>query len=128
MQFRLHDESLSSENNEVACEFIHDDNNTSTYQLAQDGLDSTLRQVLQLVGFQPTRCGSDQSYGGCLLPGCSLGANACLSVQVTLERCYCHHCHRHGHQLQHWAVVTGLPLYPAALDLCAKLGHDVPWL
>ena len=81
-----------------------------------------------IVGFQPTRCRSDQWYGSCPLLGCSLGSNTCFSVQVTLERYYCHRCHCHGHQVGLWAVATGLPLHPAALDLYAQLGHDVPWL
>ena len=55
-------------------------------------------------------------------------SHACFSVNVTLERYYCHRCHRHGHQLELWAAATGLPLHQAAVDLCATLGHDVPWL
>ena len=88
----------------------------------------SMQQVLQLLGFQPTRCRSDQWYGGCPLPDCTPRSHACFSANVTLERYYCHRCHRHGHQLELWAAATGLPLHQAAVDLCATLGHDVPWL
>jgi len=88
----------------------------------------TMRQVLQLLGFQSTRCRGDQWYGGCPLPGCPTSRRPCFSVNVATGRYYCHHCHCHGHQIELWAAATGLRLYPAAIDLCAALGREVPWI
>ena len=90
--------------------------------------DVSMEQVLQLLGFSPARCRGDQWYGHCPLPGCPLTPRPCFSVNVTMARYYCHRCHRHGHQLELWAAATGLSLHPAAIDLCAALGREVPWI
>ena len=88
----------------------------------------TMRQVLQLLGFQSTRCRGDQWYGRCPLRDCPPSRRPCFSVNVAMGRYYCHRCHRHGHQIELWAAATGLRLYPAAIDLCAALGREVPWM
>jgi hypothetical protein len=87
----------------------------------------TMQQVLQLLGFQSTRRRGEQWYGRCPLPACPPSGKPCFSVNVAIGR-YCHRCRRHGHQLELWAAATGLLLYPAAIDLCAALGREVPWL
>ena len=87
-----------------------------------------MHQVLQLLGFQSTRRRGQQWYGRCPLPGCQPSHQPCFSVNVALGRYYCHRCHRHGHQLRLWAAATGLLLHPAAIDLCATLGREVPWM
>jgi len=88
----------------------------------------TMQQVLQLLGFEPSRCRGEQWYGRCPLPGCRPSRRPSFSVNVAIGRYYCHRCHRHGHQLELWAEATGLLLYPAAIDLCAALGREVPWI
>lgn len=88
----------------------------------------TIEQVLQLLGFQAAASRGDQWYGRCLLPGCSPSEKPCFSVNLAIGRYCCHRCHRHGHQLELWAAATGLPLHAAAIDLCAALGREVPWV
>ena len=88
----------------------------------------TMQEVLELLGFAPTRCRDDQWYGRCPLPGCPPSQRPCFSVNVAMGRYCCHRCHRHGHQLELWAAATNLSLHPAAIDLCAALGRDVPWI
>ena len=88
----------------------------------------TMREILQLLGFQPNRARGDQWYGRCPLPGCSSSRRSCFSVNVNLGRYCCHRCRHHGHPLELWAAATGLPLHRAAIDLYATLGRDVPWL
>jgi DNA primase len=41
---------------------------------------------------------------------------------------HCFACGAGGHALDLWAAVTQQPLHPAVIDLCARLGQDVPWL
>ena len=86
--------------------------------------DITMQQVLQLLGFESTRGRGDQWYGRCPLRDCPPCRRPCFSVNVAIGR---HYCHRHGHQLELWAAASGLSLHPAALDLCAALGREVPW-
>jgi hypothetical protein len=88
----------------------------------------TTQQVLDLLDFQSSHGRGDQWYGRCPLSACPPSRRSCFSVNVNLGRYYCHRCHRHGHQIELWAAATGLPLYRAAIDLCATLGRDVPWV
>jgi len=88
----------------------------------------TMEDVLQLLAFQPERRSGPQWYGCCPLRECTSERNHCFSVNVALGRYYCHRCHRHGHQIELWAAATGLTLHPAAVELCARLGRQVPWI
>jgi len=87
-----------------------------------------MRQVLRLLGFEPTRYRGDQWYGPCPLPGCATSPRPTFSVNVAIHRYHCHRCHHHGHQLELWSAATGLRLHPAAIHLCAALGREVPWI
>jgi hypothetical protein len=49
-------------------------------------------------------------------------------VNVAIGRYYCHGCHSHGNQLELWAAATKLPLYQAAIEVCHRLGRQVPWI
>lgn len=40
----------------------------------------------------------------------------------------CFKCGARGNGLDLYAAMTKQPLHPAAIDLCEKLGIDVPWL
>jgi hypothetical protein len=91
-------------------------------------VESTIQQVLQLLGFEPNRCHGDPWYGHCPLRDCPPRRRACFSVNVAPGRHYCHRCGRHGHQFELWAEAAGLLLYPAAIHLCAALGRDMPWI
>ena len=51
-----------------------------------------------------------------------------FSVNVAIGRYFCHSCRNHGNQLELWAVAVKLPLHQAAIDLCRRLGRDVPWI
>jgi DNA primase len=88
----------------------------------------TMEQVLQLLGFEPSRRQGDQWYGRCPLHDSPSGRKPCFSVNVALKRYYCHRCHRGGNQLELWAAATNLPWYQAMVDLCRALGREAPWL
>jgi DNA primase len=88
----------------------------------------TMEQVLDLLGFEPSRRRGDQWYGCCPLHGSTSGRRQFFSVNVAIGRYYCHRCHSHGNQLELWAAATKLRLHPAAIDLCRALGREVPWL
>jgi len=88
----------------------------------------TMEEVLQLLGFEPTRRSGDQWYGGCPLHESTSRRRRTFSVNVALGRYYCHECRSMGHQLQLWAAATNMSLHPAAIDLCRVLGREVPWI
>lgn len=87
-----------------------------------------MEQVLRLLAFEPTRRSGPQWYGRCPLHASSSKRNRSFSVNVSLGRYYCHRCHSHGNQLELWAAINQLPLHRAAIDLCQRLGHEVPWI
>jgi hypothetical protein len=89
----------------------------------------TMEQVLGLLGFQPSTRSGAQWYGSCPLHESTLGRrHRCFSVNVAIGRYFCHRCHSHGNQLELWAAVTKQSLYHATVDLCGRLGRDVPWI
>ena len=87
----------------------------------------TMTEVLALLGFQPVTRSGAQWYGCCPVhDAAAQRKQRCFSVNVTLGRYYCHRCHSHGNALELWAAATQLPLYQAAIDLCQRLGREVP--
>jgi DNA primase len=87
-----------------------------------------MEQVLDLLGFEPAQRSGVQWYGCCPLHESRPGRHRCFAVNVALGRYFCHGCRSHGNQLELWAAATKLPLHQAALDLCHRLGHDIPWI
>jgi DNA primase len=88
----------------------------------------TMEQVLGLLGFQPSNRSGVQWHGRCPLHEFKLGQRCSFSVNVAIGRYFCHRCRSHGNQLELWAAATRLPLHQAAIELCRRLGHDVPWV
>ena len=56
------------------------------------------------------------------------GVARSFSVNMAIGRYFCHRCQSHGNQLELWAAATKLPLHQAAMDLCRRLGRDIPWI
>jgi DNA primase len=88
----------------------------------------TTEQVLRLLGFQSSQRSGTQWYGACPLHESASRRNRCFSVNVATGRYYCHGCHSHGNQLDLSAAASKLPLHQAAIDLCKRLGREVPWI
>ena len=87
-----------------------------------------MEQVLSLLGFEPSSRSGSQWYGRCPLHESGPGRHRSFSVNVALGRYCCHRCGSRGNQLELWAAATRLPLHPAAIELCRRLGCDVPWI
>jgi DNA primase len=88
----------------------------------------TMEQVLSLLGFQPSSRSGVQWYGSCPLHESTSKRRRSFSVNVAIGRYFCHRCQSHGHPLELWAAATKLPLHQAAIDLCRRLGRDIPWI
>lgn len=87
-----------------------------------------MEQVLHLMGFHPTRRKDIQWYGRCPIPNCESPGPFKFSVNMVKHLYYCHGCRSGGNQLQLWARFTEMPLRPATIELCERLGREVPWL
>ena len=88
----------------------------------------TMEQVLSLLGFQPSSRSGVQWYGSCPLHESTSKRRRSFSVNVALGGYYRHGSRSHGNQLELWAAATNLPLHQATMDLCHRLGRDVPWI
>jgi DNA primase len=87
-----------------------------------------MRDVLELLGWRPrTRCGQ-QWRGSCPLHGSRSATSRCFAVHLGKKVYHCFRCGASGNVLDLYAAATGQPPYQAALELCARLGHAVPWL
>jgi DNA primase len=89
----------------------------------------TMEAVLNWLGFEPTRRSGSQWSGSCPLPACETGRRRrSFSVNEASGRYCCHCCRSHGNALELWAAATGQSEYQAAIDLCHRLGCEVPWI
>lgn len=78
----------------------------------------TMREVLDLIGFQPICQRGPQLRGPCPIPDCRSASDRSLSVHLARQVYHCFACRSHGNALDLWAAVRGLPTYEAALNLC----------
>jgi hypothetical protein len=89
----------------------------------------TMEQVLNLLGFEPSSRSGSQWYGRCPLNDCRAGrGRRSFSVNVASGRYCCHRCRSHGNPLELWAAATQQSVYQAAIDLCRRLGCEIPWI
>jgi DNA primase len=88
----------------------------------------SMRDVLDLLGWQPRTRRGEQLRGPCPLHGSRSPTSRCFAVHVGKQVYHCFRCGASGNALDLYAAATGAPIYQAALDLCGRLGRAVPWL
>jgi hypothetical protein len=88
----------------------------------------TISQVLELIDFHPVSRSGSQVRGPCPVHRSSSEKSRVFSVNLEKNtyQCFGRKCGSKGNQLDLYVAVTGLPIYEAALELCEKLGIDVP--
>jgi DNA primase len=86
----------------------------------------SMRQVLDLLAYEPTDRRGHQWRGRCLLtPHAGHPAAArCCCIHVERHLFYCFACRRGGNHLDLWAAIHHLTLRAATLDLCQRLGIE----
>ena len=87
-----------------------------------------MREVLELLGWQPRTRHGEQGRGPCPLHGSTSPRSRCFAVHLGRGVFHCFRCGAGGNALDLYAAATRQPLYPAAVELCRRLGHAVPWL
>ena len=87
-----------------------------------------MRQVLDLIGFQPSSRQGDQLRGVCPLPACQSSADHKFSVHLDRGIFQCFGCGAAGNQLDLWALLHDLPLHQAAELLCHQMQTPIPRL
>lgn len=87
-----------------------------------------LGQVLDLLGFVAHERSGSQVRGACPVHGSKSSRSRSFSANLAKNQYRCFKCGSAGSQLELWAAVHGLTVYAAALDLCNRLGIEVPWI
>jgi DNA primase len=87
-----------------------------------------LADVLGLLGFVPSRRHGRQLRGPCPLHGSRSATSRPFAAHLGKNAWHCFRCGAGGNALDLWTAVTRQPLHAAVLDLCQRLGRDVPRL
>ena len=89
----------------------------------------SMQEVLNLLGFVPLSRFGDQVRGRCPLHSSSSnGKSRYFSAHLTGNKFQCFKCGAAGNHLDLWAKATKQTVYTAALDLCQRLGREIPCL
>jgi DNA primase len=87
-----------------------------------------LADVLTLCDFTPTSRHGLQWRGPCPVHRSRRPASRSFAAHVGKNVWHCFTCRAGGNALDLWIALTSQPVYAAVLDLCARLGQDVPLL
>jgi DNA primase len=87
-----------------------------------------LADVLTLAGFTPFMRRGASLRGACPVHRSRRPQSRSFAADVERNVWHCFACGAGGNALDLWVALTGQPLYQAVLDLCARLGQEVPWL
>jgi DNA primase len=85
-------------------------------------------RVLELLGWVPVRSSGDERRGPCPLHRSDLPRSRSFAVNLRKGVFHCFHCGASGNLLELYATARGLRLYDAAVQLCNRLGLELPWL
>lgn len=87
-----------------------------------------LGAALELLGFAPSSRRGDQVRGPCPIHVSSSPRSRSFAAHLSKGVWHCFGCGAGGNVLDLWAQATRQNLYEATIDLCRRLGRDVPWL
>jgi DNA primase len=86
-----------------------------------------MSDVLALVGWRARTRRGEQLRGRCPLHGSRSPTSRCFAVHLGKGVYHCFRCGASGNALDLYAAMTRQTIYQAALELCGRLGHSVPW-
>jgi DNA primase len=87
-----------------------------------------LADVLTLLEFERRSGSGPEVRGPCPVHRSHSPINRSFSAHLGKNLWHCFRCGAGGNALDLWAAVTKQPLHAAVIDLCQRLGRDVPWL
>ena len=87
----------------------------------------SISDVLALLDFVPTKSTGKQLRGPCPLHGSENPKSLSFSVNLAKHTFQCFTCKQAGNPLDLWAAAIRKPLFEAAIELCQRLNHDIPW-
>ena len=87
----------------------------------------SIAEVLALLDFVPVKNAGKQLRGPCPLHGSENPKSLSFSVNLAKNTFQCFACKKAVNHLDLWAAAIRKPLFEAAIELCQRLNHDVPW-
>jgi DNA primase len=87
-----------------------------------------LAEVLDLLGFEPATRQRGQVRGPCPVHQSGTARSRSFAAHLDKNAWHCFRCGAGGNALDLWVAATRQPLYAAVIDLCRRLGREVPWL
>jgi DNA primase len=87
-----------------------------------------LAEVLALIGFEPRWQWGEQLRGPCPVHRSRSPTSHAFAAHLDKGVWHCFACGAGGNVLDLWVAVTRQPLHAAVIDLCQRLGKEVPWL
>jgi hypothetical protein len=87
-----------------------------------------LAEVLSLLGFEARRRLGQQLRGPCPVHRSRSSGSRSFAAHLGKNLWHCFRCGAGGNALDLWVAVTGQDLPSAVVDLCRRLGRDIPWL
>ncbi len=88
----------------------------------------SMKQVIDLLNYQPDQRTGNQLRGPCPIHRSTYPRSRIFSVDLAGGRFQCFKCGAKGNHLDLWAQIHGTTVHAAAIDLCQRLGIDVPWI
>ena len=87
-----------------------------------------LAAVLELLGFELVGGRGPQLRGPCPVHRSASRRSRSFAAHLGKNVWHCFRCGAGGNALDLWARVTRQPLHAGVVDLCQRLGREVPWL
>ena len=88
----------------------------------------SMSDVLELIGYAPSAIPDSVLRGPCPIHRSNSTKSRSFSVNLKQKVFHCFTCGAAGNHLDLYAAITQKQVYDAAVDLCAKLHRQVPWL
>jgi DNA primase len=88
----------------------------------------TMARVLDLLGFVVQERSGDEVRGACPVHGSTAPRSRSFSANLARNVYRCFRCGSAGNHLDLYAAATHQALYAAAIELCERVGCDVPWV
>jgi DNA primase len=88
----------------------------------------SMAEVLHLLEYVPAQSCGSQLRGPCPVHGSRSTSSRVFSVNLKINVYQCFKCGSAGNQLDLYAAVTKMSLFEAAVSLCEKLHHPIPWI
>jgi DNA primase len=87
-----------------------------------------LAEALELLAFKARSRVGEQVRGPCPVHRSRSPRSRSFAAHLDKGLWHCFGCGAGGNVLDLWAQVTRQNVYEATIDLCQRLGRDVPWL